>query len=533
MIQLFKNFRGELMVWGLMILVFSLPLSVFLISIGLFVLIIHWLTEKPLYERWKILTQRPSLWLIFIFYTVHLIWLFNTSDFSYAFHDLKIKLPFLIIPLIIGTSEPLETKSIKKILGAFCLGVLISSLYSAYKIYTIAGDPMALGKEISPFVSHIRLALMVDFAIFALFWMINTTGAAKLRFAYFALALWFCGFQVILQSLTGIVVLLIIAAIYTCIIILKSNHFMVKWFLSILLLLFVLLPSTYVVHTYTRYFTPLPVDTLTLDKTTLSGNAYWHDIHSKFIENANYTYLYICDKELQVEWEKRSKFGYDDPDSFGNQIKFTLFRYLSSKGLRKDSAAMSQLTNEDIRNVENGVANIMYTGKSGITPRVYRLIWELYHYNQGANPTGYSVAQRCEYLKTAFRIIRKNFWFGTGTGDVKEAFQNQYKIDNTQLSQKWQLRAHNQFVTFLLTFGVFGFIIVLASLIIPPWMEKRYSGYLFLSFFLVFLLSMLNEDTLETHAGISFIAIFYSLFLYAKPEDKPLIVGKKDIEIGQ
>jgi hypothetical protein len=521
------------MVWGLAISAFSLPLSVFLVSVGQFIMVIHWLTAKPVIQRWEIFRQETSLWLISAFYLVHLLWLFNTTDFTYAFHDLKIKLPFLIIPLVVGTSEPLGMKSLKKIILAFCLGVFISSIYSTFKIYTIAGDPLALGKEISPFVSHIRLALMVDFAILALLWMIKTNGVNRLQYLYLALIVWFCCFQVILQSLTGIVVFLTIASIYTLIIIVKSNDLMLRWFLCIILLLFVLLPSTYLVHTYTRFFKPLPIDTASLDKYTQNGNLYWHDIHSKYIENANYTYLYICDKELQPEWEKRSKLGYNNPDSAGHQIKFTLFRYLSSRGLRKDSAGLAQLSDRDIKNIENGVANVMYTGKNGITPRVYRLMWELYHYNLGANPTGYSVAQRCEYLKTAFRIIRKNLWFGTGTGDVKNAFQHQYQLDNSQLNDKWRLRAHNQLVTFLLSFGVFGLIIILASIFIPPILEKRYSDYLFLSFFLVFLLSVLNEDTLETHAGISFIAIFYSIFLYSKKDYKPLVVGKQDIEIGK
>jgi hypothetical protein len=35
-------------------------------------------------------------------------------------------------------------------------------------------------------------------------------------------------------------------------------------------------------------------------------------------------------------------------------------------------------------------------------------------------------------------------------------------------------------------------------------------------FFFIAFLSMLNEDTLETHAGVTFFSYFYSLFLFAR-----------------
>jgi hypothetical protein len=40
-------------------------------------------------------------------------------------------------------------------------------------------------------------------------------------------------------------------------------------------------------------------------------------------------------------------------------------------------------------------------------------------------------------------------------------------------------------------------------------------------FLLVTLLSMLNEDTLETQAGVAFFCIFYCLFVFADGSEAP------------
>jgi len=69
-------------------------------------------------------------------------------------------------------------------------------------------------------------------------------------------------------------------------------------------------------------------------------------------------------------------------------------------------------------------------------------------------------------------------------------------------------------ITFWVTFGITGLTILLFSLIAAPIPEKKYSDYLFLTIFIIAFLSFLNEDTLETHAGISFIAVFYTIFLF-------------------
>ncbi|HEX2935929.1 MAG TPA: hypothetical protein VHO72_11295, partial [Bacteroidales bacterium] len=116
MISLSQKQRSGILSWGLAIIAFALPLSVFLISLGQAIIILNWLAEFNWRIKWNRLLHNPTIWVIMLFYVVHLVWLLNTSDFSYAAHDLKIKLPFLIIPLIIGTSEILSGTQVRKII---------------------------------------------------------------------------------------------------------------------------------------------------------------------------------------------------------------------------------------------------------------------------------------------------------------------------------------------------------------------------------------------------------------------------------
>jgi len=97
---------------GLMGLAISLPLSVFSTSLFLIILVTNWVLEGQFPAKFQHIRARKSLWFIISIYLIFILGLIFTKDFSYAFHDLKIKLPFFLIPLVICTSSPLSRKEI-------------------------------------------------------------------------------------------------------------------------------------------------------------------------------------------------------------------------------------------------------------------------------------------------------------------------------------------------------------------------------------------------------------------------------------
>ena len=140
------------------------------------------------------------------------------------------------------------------------------------------------------------------------------------------------------------------------------------------------------------------------------------------------------------------------------------------------------------------------------------------NYMRGGNPSGHSITQRIEYFKTGLKIFIKNPVLGVGAGDVPVEFIKQYERDNTILDAEYRNRAHNQYLTFLISSGILGFVFIMLSLFIPILKHTVNINYLFIIFLAIALLSMFTEDTLETSAGVSFFAYFYSLFLFGNGE---------------
>jgi len=86
------------------------------------------------------------------------------------------------------------------------------------------------------------------------------------------------------------------------------------------------------------------------------------------------------------------------------------------------------------------------------------------------------------------------------------------------LEEQFRHRAHNQVLTFYIAFGCIGATLCLIAIFFPLILESKKSRFLLLLFVLIALVSMLNEDTLETATGSAFFAYFYSLFLWGVNE---------------
>jgi O-antigen ligase len=192
---------------------------------------------------------------------------------------------------------------------------------------------------------------------------------------------------------------------------------------------------------------------------------------------------------------------------------------MSSKELNKDAEGIYALTDRDVQLIEEGITNHLYTNKSGIENRIHELIYEYESYKRGKNPTGHSFLMRLEFWRIGWEIIKRKPIYGVGTGDGQRAYYYQYSISGTKLSKDWQKRSHNQFMAITIGFGIIGLIVFLFYLFYPVISIKN-KHYLFSTFLIISLVSMLNEDTLETQAGVTFFGFFYSLLLFSSNYNK-------------
>jgi len=488
-------------------------------SVVQFLLVIHWIIRGKLKFRVLQFVKSPTIWILWMVIIWHVLGMIYTNDLNYGLHDLKIKLPLFLLPLVIGSSEKVSPRELRIILLFFVAAVLSASIVSVSAI--LGWIPMTIKdfRDASLFISHIRFALLVDMAIFILsFYALRPQLRNRDRWVYIFLALYFIGFLILSKALTGIVVALIVGILLSLRWILTHKGFMVRWFALVGVLTIPVLVSTYIGSEIDKFYT-VKDDITHLDEFTIQGNSYWHDTTNLQLENGHYVGLYWCEKELKTAWKERSNLDYNGYDNRGQDIKYTLIRYLTSLGYRKDAYGVSRLSTLDVSLIENGFANANYRNKNRFHTRMYELIWQVDIYRKGGNSSGHSMTQRMEYIKTGWAIVQDHPLWGVGTGDVPAAFANKYKETNSNLEAKWQLRAHNQWLTFAVAFGIIGFLIMMISFFLPGIIMKRYSHYLFLLFILVAFISMFNEDTLETQAGVAFIAFFYPLFLYSIPDE--------------
>jgi hypothetical protein len=516
-----QKYHYYIYIFALIILVIGLPLSKFLMSLSQIVLVCNWFLEGNLKNKivnfWK---NRPALILSSLM-LLHFIGLIYSSDYVYAFADIRVKGPLLILPLIISTSQPLSKKLFNSVLQLLVASVIFGTIVSSLVLADVIHRQIVDVRNISIFISHIRFALLICVAIFISGYFIYDTTRLLNKLIWSLIIIWLIAFLILMESLTGLAVLSFILLVLIIYFILKSKNSYIKYG-GVLVICISILSVLYFINTIKNdeLKKEVIVDYDKLADTTAHGGIYKHDYGSRMNENGHLIWIYFCMEELEQSWNKRSTIKFSDKDLKGNDVRFTLIRYLASKGLRKDADAVNSLTDSEIKAIERGVANVNYQNISSLKGRLHEIFWEIDLYRTTGDPNGHSLTQRFEYWKTAVEIIKHNVLFGVGVGDVQDAFDEQYIKTNSPLLKKWRFHSHNQYLSITVAFGLFGLLWFLMCLFYPMVKQKMMFDYLYITFFMIVAISFLTEDTLETQAGVTFYAFFNSFFLFARKKDE-------------
>lgn len=508
----------NILYFGLILVAIGLPLSKFLMSVGQVFIFLSWI----LLGNYKLLlinffnnTTAVAVSLLFV---LHVVGLLYTSDITYAINDIRIKMPLLLLPFVFSSFRPLTKNQFKYIFYILSLSVILSTLIGLARYLGLFGYQVIDKREISVFISHIRFGLIMVVAIIALAYFFKTESRIVKICIAIAIS-WMCFFMLSMGFITGLSVLFTFLGIYF----LKKIFTKYKTFQwKTLLILFILLviPIGFVYISITDYHKINMPKKTTLLTHTKGGEAYYHDVngqHKNAKENGYLIYRNIAWKELEESWNNRSQIKYNELDLSNQQIKNTLLRFLTSKGLNKDAEGVASLSQSEIKAIENGIANVNYLHQSAVKTRLHQIFWEIDNYLQGRDYNGHSLVMRWIYWKTGFKIIKENFVFGVGTGDVQNEFQKMYEKENSILKPEFRLRAHNQFITFAITFGVFGIFVFVIALFYPLYKLKLYNRFIYLGFFVVVVASFITEDTLESQAGVTFYIFMHSILCWLYP----------------
>jgi len=496
--------------------VLGIPFSRFLMSLGGIILVINWFLERNIEQKFKNFFQSKIALNCLIIYFVHLLWLISSENLQYGLEDLWIKIPLFFIPIIFYTSEPLSRKEYQNILILYVLGVFISS-FSGFVTYLVGN--LADKREMALFISYLRFEINICFVCFVCLYLFFKSEITTNQKIIIAISLcWFLFFLLYSGSITAIVLFFIVGIIIAVKMAIQNNNKFFRYIVPSLFAVVLLCASIVIYYTVKQYFTAnFSIETAA--KYTPDGNPYFHNPQKAYIENGSYIFTYISDIELEEAWNKRSNINFNDYTQNGFSVKITLIRYLNSMGLHKDRLGVEALSEKDIYNIEQGIANVSYTHKLNIINRMYSVLWEFSEYYHTGNIRGYTIPQRIELWKYSIQTIKKYPIFGVGTGDVKDVFAQELELGNSSLAGT-NMRSHNQYFTLAIAFGIVGLLLILFSIFYPAFALKKFRNPLFLAFFCIVIFSMFTEDTLEPQDGATFFAFFYSFFLFLFPKEK-------------
>lgn len=522
-LALFKLYKNNFFLYNYtffsIALVVGLCTSEIIMSISSISLAINWLLEGDFKSKLKLSKQRHNLpMLLVIGYFSLTLWLFNTENFAYAINDLKVKLPLLLFPLVLGTIK-LTSKQVQSILLFFILGLLFSTITSFLVFLELIPIEKDLSdiRNISIFISHIRLSLLVCLGITIVSFQFKKEQLFSKKTSFIIL-FWLITFLFILQAFTGLSILFSLFLFYLFYILLKRKNTLYKILGVATFLIISLFSITKVYTIYKHNFVAEPLDITQLDSHSKSGEIYQYKLEDDWLENGNRVWVYIAPNELKTAWEDRSSIPFDSLDQKGQPLWGTLYRYLTSKNLRKDKEGLALLSSNEITEIEKGKTNCC-ENLSGFDKKIKDVIFEFERYKKGQDPNGHSFIQRIIYLEASYNLMSSNFWFGVGLGDVHDEFLDYYEQNNSLLKGKNRKRVHNQYMSFGVGIGIIGLIIWL-FLLYYPLFKAQYNRLLYILFMLIISISFLTDNTLERQAGVMFFAFFNSLFLFQKTLSK-------------
>ena len=498
---------------GALILIVGLPMNKVLMSIGTIWLAANLLLKadfKSCFERLK--KSRVAILVVLILF-LHFFGLIYTSDFAYAMHDLNSKLPFFTLPIVL-IAYPIKKLFFKDLIYAFLMVVFLTSITNMIYFHLDGRNKIEDVRYMSLFGSHIRYGVLVVFAAFLSIYFLFKEEKRHSKYLLALLFIWLVFYTVYSQVMTAYLNLIIISLVAVFYQLSRMKNVVFRYSLILLLVFF----CGYISYKLVDYLRPdfVSISLNELDTHTVLGNKYHHQLEHGVTENGSPIMIYISEVELKEKWNASSSIDYNGFDHKGQVLKGTLFRYMSSLGLRKDAEGFAQLTAEDIKNIEKGTPS-RSIADSFIMERMEGLRLQFQNYYLGQDPSGHSLLQRFEHWRASLYIINENPIFGVGTGDIPEAFKNAYIAINSPLHPDYHNRSHNQFLAFWAAFGIAGLVTLVLLNISVLQKAIQQKNWIYFVFGLLCFLSFIPEDTLETQQGATFIGFFLG-FLYQKQD---------------
>ena len=514
------NWKENLYLFCLSLFLIALPTSIALISITSVALLIVWILTGDYKTKWNRLIHNKSALLLMSIPLLYLIGFCFTNNFSLGVQEFNKSLYWFIFAFVLGSSAPISHKNTRRLLGIYILTVSIAAGMAVLKLM-FSDTVFFFDFRSVTWIDHIPFSYQIAFAIWLIFYFIYNEKPSWIQKSLFLLLnIFLISALFSLKSFTGYLYFGTMSVTAMILLILKTKKKILKYTYLSLTLFVLVFPVFYVYQCVQTFYNTTEYNVDEIEQYTAQGHVYKHDFQDKTKENGNYVGLFLCKEELAPLWDAHSKKQYNSRTSNNYPLSCVIIRYMTSKGLRKDAEGFAQLSQKDIENIENEIPNYIYAeNKLGVYPRIYETIWEMDQYTIGSNPKDRTLGQRIDQAVLAFDIIKKHFWFGVGLGNSMQAYDTVIEQSDSNLGFQKTLSSHNQYLNYLIRFGILGAIYILGVLLFVFIKGRKNHSFLITIFFVSMLTANLGEANWETFIGINFFAFFLCFLMWIAPKN--------------
>ncbi len=144
---------------------------------------------------------------------------------------------------------------------------------------------------------------------------------------------------------------------------------------------------------------------------------------------------------------------------------------------------------------------------------VYGTIWDLSP-NIGTHNTSVDIKadSRMSRWIVAWEVFLEKPVIGHGSGTERELLDQKYVRYHMKASHQYKYNTHNQFLSYMVLFGVFGLALLLIFFSGNFYLALRHKKIIFIEYLIMILGILLIENYLYRNMGINFIAVFSTLF---------------------
>ncbi|MBN1651037.1 MAG: hypothetical protein JW857_06905, partial [Bacteroidales bacterium] len=308
LVKLAQTYYNSFFFFFLLVLAFAIPTSRLLMSMSQIGLALLWILDARYREKLQGFFHNRIALILSSLFLLHLIGMLYTSDFDAAVKDLRIKLPLLLLPFFFSGAKTFSRQKALWILLAFVAGVFYASAFVSIENWFSQQDIQTILSD--RFIKHMRFSLNINMAIYSLV-LIAIYERKKWpdRIFISVIVLWLFIFMLKMGAMTAYV-LFVLLLLYLAVSILmrsRGKQLVLGW----MSLGLVLIVSGYFAFAFLR---PILIkselkEISSLEQKTAQGNDY-NQISAELTENGKPIYVYICEKELEPEWAKRSRLPY-------------------------------------------------------------------------------------------------------------------------------------------------------------------------------------------------------------------------------